>query len=103
MSDFSLEFNRLDGTIHKLRAISNSLSSAQDQTNAQAGRLSGMSVFGILRIQAAINNVGQDLARMGVDTNAIATFVDELQRIVVEEENKVLTALDGEVDAFSSK
>jgi len=96
MSDFILEFDRLNGTIDKLRAIRNSLSPAQDQTTTQAGRLSGMSVARILRIQAAISTIGRDMARLGGDTNVIAAFVDELQKIVIEDENKALTALGGE-------
>ena len=103
MSDFSLKFDQLNGIITKLRDISDSLSSSQGHANTQASRLSGMSGFGILKIQAAISNLARDLARLSGDTNAIASFVDELQRLVIDHENKAVIALGGEVDAFSQQ
>ena len=96
MSDFSLKLDPLNGIIDKFCDISNDLSSAQSQLNAQAGKLSGMSGFGIPQIQAAINNLGRDLARLSGDTNAIASFVGELQSIVTNYENKAVIALGGE-------
>jgi len=95
MSDFILKFDQLNGTIDKFRDVSSSLTSAQSELNAQASRLSGMSGFGIPQIQAAINNLARDLARLGSDTNDIASFVGELQSIVIDHENKAVTALGG--------
>ena len=98
MSDFILKFDQLNGTIDKFRDVSSSLTSAQSELIAQARRLSGMSGFGIPKIQAAIIDLGRNLARLGSDTNDIATFVSELQNIVTNYENKAVIALGGEVD-----
>ena len=103
MSDFILKFDQLNGTIDKFRDVSSSLTSAQSELIAQARRLSGMSGFGIPQIQAAIIDLGRDLARLGSDTNAIATFVAELQSIVTNYENKAVTALGGVVDVFGQQ
>jgi len=103
MSDFILKFDQLNGTTEKFRDVSSSLTSAQSELITQARRLSGMSGFGIPQIQAAIIDLGRDLARLGSDTNDIASFVDELQSIVTNYENKAVIALGGEVDAFSQQ
>jgi len=103
MSDFMLKFDQLNGTIDKFRDVSNSLTSSQSELNVLASRLSGMSGFGIPQIQAAINNLARDLARLGIDTSDIATFVSELQSIVINYENKAVTALGGEVEEIGSQ
>jgi len=101
MSDFILNFAPLEGVNNTLRAATSGLNDSSERLRVQANRLAGQSGFGIPGIQASINALAQDIARLGGDVNLIAGFVTTLHDTTQRYEDMAFRELSGDVEASS--
>lgn len=97
MSTFELEYSALGGIRSRVQGVGNGLSDCSARLRRQVSLLSGQYGFGIETVRSNINRLSSDTSALSQNAYAIAAFLTELEKSVIESENQAYSILAGTV------